>query len=291
MVLTIAIAVPILAVVVYLGISAYVFNQLSHPHRSPVTTTPAEYRLAYQDVEFSSTDGIPLSGWYIDSPGSKVIVMMHGREGVRDGPPAMDIAALLAAHNYDVFMFDFRAHGNSGGDRYSLGQLEVRDVAGALDYLKARGVTAVGAFATSMGGATELRAAADHPEIKAIVTDSSFADLPELLETELPRASGLPSWFNPGIYLMGNLMFGIDLRSNKPAEVLAQLGDRPVFVIHSEVDTNIPVSHAYKLQAAGANNPNLQFWVAPGEGHCRAFMNNEEEYSRRLLEFYDKYLK
>src|SRR5689334_23741885 len=70
--LILAIALPILLLLAYFGISAYVFDQLSHPHRSPVTSTPAQYGLTYQDVTFSSTDGIRLSGWYIDSPGSKV---------------------------------------------------------------------------------------------------------------------------------------------------------------------------------------------------------------------------
>jgi pimeloyl-ACP methyl ester carboxylesterase len=282
-------------VLAYLGICGYVADKLSRPERFALTSKPSDLGLVYQDVVFTSTvDGLRLSGWYIDSPGDKVIMMMHGRNGRRDGGDALEIASRLAAHDYDVFMFDFRAHGASGGERYSMGQWEVRDVEGALNYLQARGVAAIGAHSTSMGGSPMLYAAVDHPEIEALAADSSFADLASVLDTELPKASGLPSVFNPGIFLMARLTLGIDLAANKPASAVARLGNRPLLVIHSiednEEDT-IPVSHAYALQAAGATNPNLQVWLAPGKGHCKAYANNKDEYMARLLGFFDANLR
>lgn len=82
-------------------------------------------------MRFSSTDGIPLAGWYIDSPGDRVILLLHGRNGARDGGVNLKVANELAKRNYDVLMFDFRGHGASSGTDYSLGVLETRDVAGA----------------------------------------------------------------------------------------------------------------------------------------------------------------
>jgi pimeloyl-ACP methyl ester carboxylesterase len=291
------VAVVIAAILIagYFGISAYAADKLSRPERFALTSKPSDYGLKYDDVVFTSTvDNIQLSGWYIDSAGDKVIIMMHGRNGRRDGGDALEIASKIAAHNYDVFMFDFRAHGASGGERYSMGQWEVRDVEGALNYLKARGVAAIGAHSTSMGGSPMLYAAVDHPEMKALVADSSFADLAPILEKELPKASGLPAFFNPGIFFMGKLMLGVDLSANKPADAVAKLGDRPLLIIQSSGDTEadtIPATHAIELQKAGASNPNLQVWLAPGEGHCAAYSHNKDEYMARVLGFYDTYLK
>lgn len=280
---------------VYLGVSAYVADRMSRPVRFALTSTPAQYGLEYEDVNFASTvDHVPLSGWYIGSGGGRVIVMMHGRNGRRDGGDALEIASKIAAYGYDVFMFDFRAHGTSGGDRYSMGKLEVRDVEGALNYLEAKGVTAIGAHATSMGGSPMVYAAVDHPEMKALVTDSSFAYLAPILEKQFSRATGLPALFNPGVFLMGKLMFGIDLKANMPAEAVSRLGDRPLLIIHSIGDDDedlIPTGHARDLARAGANNPNLQLWLAPGKGHCRAYANNKDEYMARLLAFYDTNLR
>ena len=281
-----------LLVVGYFGVSAYIADKLSRPARNPPTHTPAEYGLEYEDVEFNSTvDNIPLSGWYIDSPGDKVIVMMHGRDFSREANGGLEKAAVLAGHNYDVFMFDFRAHGLSGGERYAMGAWETRDVAGALNYLKSRGVTEVGSYGISLGAATQIMAAVEHPEMKAIVSEAAYADLPTLLENNLPKASGLPSLFNPGILFMVRFVYGMDVYQARPTTAVRDLGDRPVLLIHSVEDAFVPVSDAYQLQQAGADNPNLTSWIVPTGEHCEVFSLHREEYTERMLQFYDKYLK
>ncbi|HEY0071498.1 MAG TPA: alpha/beta hydrolase [Chloroflexia bacterium] len=280
-----------LLLVGYLGVSSVVVDKLSHPTRKAVLRSPSDLGMQYQDVQFNSTvDNIPLKGWYIDSPGSKVILVMHGRNSTRSGGKILDIVKGLYDGGYDALAFDFRAHGQSGGERYSLGLLETRDVAGALQYLKGRGVVEVGGLGFSMGAATELLAAPDHPEMKALVSDSSFASLPPILEKELPKASGLPVFFNPGIILMGKLLYGIDLAATNPVASLPRLGDRPLYLIHGTEDALVPVSHAYELQKAAQNNPNLQFWVVDGAAHTGIYEKHPQEYTQRLLAFYNKYL-
>ncbi len=275
----------------YLAVSGVVSDKLSHPTRKAVTRNPAELGMQYEDVQFNSTvDNIPLKGWYLDSPGSKVILVMHGRNSTRDGGHILDIVKGLYDQGYDAFAFDFRAHGQSGGERYSLGLLETRDVDGALQYLKSRGVAEVGGLGFSMGAATELLAAPDHPEMTALVSDSSFSSLPSLLDKELPKASGLPAFFNPGILLMGKLLYGIDLAATKPVESLPRLGDRPLFLIHGTEDALVPVAHAYELQKAAQGDPNLQFWIVEGAGHTAIYDKVPQEYMQRILAFYGKYL-
>ena len=289
-----AIAIVMLLPIAYLGISTVVADKLSKPTRKSLTSNPAALEMRYENVQFNSVpDNVPLKGWYVDSPGEKVIVMMHGRNSIRDDTSVgmLDIAKELYGNNYDLLMFDFRAHGESGGERYSLGWWETRDIAGAIAYLKGRGVTAVGTLAFSMGAATELLAAPNQPEMRAIVADSAFSDLSLLLDKELPKASGLPGFFNPGILLMENLLYGIDIGSTRPEAQMAKLNDRPIFLIHSETDELIPVSHSYALQKAGASNPNLSLWVAPGSGHVKGFKNNPQEYMRRVIAFFDANLK
>jgi fermentation-respiration switch protein FrsA (DUF1100 family) len=124
------------------------------------------------------------------------------------------------------------------------------------------------------------------------MVDSPYADLPALIEARLSYESGLPGFFNPGIFLMARLLFGLDFSNIKPAESLAALGDRPVFHVQSrDGDSSVPLSEGYALQKAGAADPNFTSWLAPGEGHVHSYTNNREEYTRRMLEFYTKYLK
>ncbi len=281
----------LLLAVVYLAVSSYVAYSLWHPVRHALHTTPAAYGLQYEDVQFTSAvDSISLKGWLMDSPGKETILVMHGSNSVRDNYIGMEVSRALVQHGYDVFTFDFRGHGESGGDVGALGALETRDISGALAYLKGRGVDEVGSFALSMGAATELLAAPEHSEMRAIIADSSFADLFTVLDKERAR-NGIPSFFNPGILLASKVWFGIDPLENEPKRALARLEDRPVLIIHSSVDPLIPVNQAYELQKAGSSNPNLELWIAPGSGHVTAFADNKEEYLKRVIAFFDKNLR
>jgi pimeloyl-ACP methyl ester carboxylesterase len=281
----------ILAVVLYTVASAVMAYVIWHPVRRLVHTDPGKYGLAYDTVSFPSADGITLRGWYIDSPNEQTILVLHGSGSVKDNYINMEMSRVLAGAGYDILLFDFRGHGESDGSIFSLGKWETRDIAGALAYLDGRGMREVGVLAYSMGAATALLAAPDHPQIRAIVADSSFASLSTVIRSEGSKAIFFMPLMYPGVALMSKLMFGIDPDGTQPVEAVPQLGDRPLFLIHSTGDSLIPVSEIYDLEKAGAGNPNLEVWVAQGEGHVSAFANNEEEYVRRVVEFFNKHLK
>ena len=284
--------IALVCVVAYFALGAYIADQFSRPERYALTQTPAAYGMKYENVAFeSAVDHIPLRGWYIDSPGDKVILQLHGRNGTRDAGSGLAVAQMFVQNNYDVLMFDFRGHGESGGERYSIGLLEVRDVAGALNYLKTRGVQDVGVIGFSMGAATTLNAAPDLPAMRAVVADSAFADINLLLDEQLPQETGLPAWVNPGVLLMGKLLYGIDLAANRPVSAIARLTDRPVFLIHGTKDDLVPVHHAELLAQADAANPNLSVWILDGVGHTDAFDEANAEYRARVLDFFARNLQ
>jgi fermentation-respiration switch protein FrsA (DUF1100 family) len=292
----VAVLLVVAAVVGYLGVSAYAADKVTHAeHLNPGTC--ADFGLACQDVEFTSTvDNVPLKGWFVDSPGNKTVLIVHGRNGTRSDATIglMDITKGLQANGYDVLLYDARDHGLSGGERYTLGAYEVRDVEGALNYLKSQGRTQIGVMGFSMGGATVLRTAPAHPEMAAIVTDSAFADVAPLLDYKLASVSGVPSIFNPGIRLVSRLLVGVDVWSLKPEQEIAGLGDRPLLLINSAEDTLddfVPVEEMHRLEQAGAGNPNLHSWAAPGRGHVQAYKNNPDEYMRQVLTFFGDHLK
>jgi pimeloyl-ACP methyl ester carboxylesterase len=289
-----AVGLAVLLVIAYFGVCVYAVDRMTRPVRQTVVQSPAQYGLVYENVEFdTAVDHIRLRGWLLDSPGDQAILMLHGRNQTRDrDEAALQKAATFVGQGYDVLMFDFRAHGLSDGERYAMGAWETRDITGALDYLKGRGYTEFGTYGVSMGAAISLLAAPEHPEIKALVVDSPFADLKALLETRLTQESGLPAFFNPGLYLTGRVVYGIDVPGVRPVDALAQLGDRPIFHVQSQAgDEWVPLSEGYALQKAGAADPNYTFWAAPGKGHVRAYTNNTQEYTQRMLAFYARYLR
>jgi hypothetical protein len=79
--------IPIIVLALFVVISiaiSYVFSGIVlHALRQPIVTTPADYGLEYEDVEFQSTDGLALKGGVIPAePGGsnesdKVVILTH----------------------------------------------------------------------------------------------------------------------------------------------------------------------------------------------------------------------
>jgi hypothetical protein len=47
------------------------------PKQSPVFDSPADYGLAFEDVEFKAADGVTLRGWLIPGGSDRVVIQSH----------------------------------------------------------------------------------------------------------------------------------------------------------------------------------------------------------------------
>ena len=271
----------------YLGVGLFVATRLTAPVRQPTEQTPTHEGLDFQEVVFESTDGLILKGWWV--PGevsSRAVVLVHGLEGSKSGPHVLQTASVYAGAGYGVLMFDLRGHGESEGERTTLGYQEVRDIRGALSWLKEQGFEPgeVVLHGWSMGGGTVVRSA---PEtgVAAVVEESGYADLPLLLWDRLSESSGLPSFFTPGILLMAKLFLDFDPWAVKPGEDATELAEEgvPLLIIHSRDDEVVPFEQAEML---AASYPEAEFWKIDGYGHVEAYTH--PEYRRRLLDFLER---
>src|SRR5438552_2302297 len=188
----------------YIGISSYIAEQLVYEAPKAIVKTPASQSLHFANVSFPSRDDqIMLKGWLI--PGvlpdgrmtvDRVIVAVHGTRTNRESPGdhLMELTGALARNGFGVLSFDMRGMGESPPAPLSMGNLEQRDVLGAVDFLQTGRLPfaelgrprLIGGLGISMGAATLLLAAAREPAIKAVVSDSAFADAAPLLEREIP---------------------------------------------------------------------------------------------------------
>jgi uncharacterized protein len=285
------------AVDAILAVSGYVAARLTALPREALAGSPADFGLTYENVSFPAReDNTTLAGWYIlpqATPRDCTILMVHGRLAHRNDQSIkmLDLANDLARDGYGVLMIDLRAHGESEGDRLSLGYYERRDVLGAVDYLAQRPDTSgcVAGFGFSMGAATLISAAAEEPRIRALVADSSFAEIRVLLDAQLPAESGLPAFFTPPTLFMAWALYGMDLDTVRPVDLIDDLAPRPVLLIHGTADSGIAPEHARRLYEA-ANNRQAELWLAQGSQHVRAYVDHPQEYRERLLRFLDRSL-
>src|SRR5262245_5836712 len=292
-------AVALVVLLAYAVVSAVVAERLSRPARMPLAGTPADVGLAYEPVQFTSLgEDLTLRGWWMPAArADRAVIIVHGRGSARTGSrasPEQPGSLLLQARwlvdaGYGVLAFDLRAHGESDGLRYSLGPWERRDLQAALAFVRARGVAPgrIGLLCHSMGAATCLLTAPEAPEVGAVVSDSSYARLDDLLDAELPKGSGLPPVFNPGILALGKVLYGIDVASASPEAVVAGFAPRPILFVHSEDDPLIPVGHARRLWRASGQGV-AWLWTVHAPGHDRAFEALPGEYERRVLAVLDE---
>ena len=121
-----------------------------------------------------------------------------------------------------------------------------------------------------VGSIVRLLAVAAIPEIGAIVADSAFADMRDVMDAEIQRKTGVPPWFakllRPGITFLAGLLYSLDLDAIPPERAVPDIAPRPILFIHGEKDHTIPVEQARRLRAV-SRNPADELWILPGRGH------------------------
>jgi fermentation-respiration switch protein FrsA (DUF1100 family) len=212
---------------------------------------------------------------------------VHGRHSNRlEGGKAEPITDFLLRDGYSVLLFDMRGHGNSEGDRFSLGYQERRDVAAAIEFVVARGFAEnrIALIGISMGAGTVIQELLIHPKVGAVVADSAYADVPILVGEDLQLIAGAPSWFTPGVLFMSRVAFGLDADQVRPIEVVRAHPERAILLFHCEKDELIPLHHARELLAASANTE-TQLWIATECQHAWAYNVHPAEWQARVEGF------
>ena len=255
-------------------------------YHSPLT--PADFGLPYEPARFTSADGVSLDAWWIRRPDpTGVLVLLHGF-----GASKADLLDVAVDFNhscpFDLLMLDFRAHGASGGETISFGLREVLDVEAALKAAAADprvGRLPVGCYGVSMGGAIAFLAAARFPAIRAVATDSSYADTAQAIAGAQRLTYHIPRIPLGQMVLWGTeFRLGRPLRETSPVRVIGRISPRPVLLVHGGMDAGIPPGEARRLHAA-ARDPK-ELWIVPEAEHAACFYRDRREYVRRVGGFF-----
>ncbi len=126
------------------------------PERLGNPKTPADYGMAYRDVDITTADNVRLSAWEIPAatPSGKTVIVNHpllttryGSEEGLDGVAAEFLPMVKHLHDagYNIVTYDFRGQGDSDGGigqaaigtetPVGVGVLEWQDVTASLRYV------------------------------------------------------------------------------------------------------------------------------------------------------------
>lgn len=236
---------------------------------------------AHEPFWFDSTDGVRLAGWWIPARpplpgraaaaepdwGRKTVVLCHGLGANKANQLAL--ARDLVLNGYNILSFDFRAHGESGGQLCSFGDRERFDVLGAVRWVRAnRPAQSQRLFGlgVSMGGAALLAAAADPTAegraIDAVAVFSTYDRFATLAHDVTGKYMVPPlAWLvrHVGVPVAGAHV-GADLAAFSPAAAADRLAPRPLMVVHGRGDHVIPFATGVRLFDR-APHPKVRMWV------------------------------
>lgn len=236
---------------------------------------------AYEDIAFTTKDGLELEGWYVPSRNGAAVIAFPGR----GGPQRQ--TRMLVEHGYGVLLFDRRGEGTSEGAPNGFGWGGELDIEAAIAYLRSRedvDPNRIAGLGLSVGGELMLQvAAADEDGLNAVISDGA----------------GARSWVEDSQEIHGSeLIIGAPLLMMKTASVslfsdtapppslfdlIPQIAPTPLLLISSAEAPNEVLAPRYAdLAGEGATH-----WAVPGNDHVGAVSSHPIQYERTLIKFLD----
>ena len=299
------VAIGILAYVVFCAIAAVFLAEVTlHPGRR-VESSDAEERArnmarrlnsVLTDIAIQGKDGVTLRAWGIhpNQSNRQAVILLHGLGDNRVG--VTGYAELLLSHGFSVVLPDARAHGLSGGDLSTFGLLESDDIHRWVDWLEQKDhPDCVFGLGESLGAAQLLQSLRSETRFCAVAAESPFATFREIGYDRIGQFFSTGPWLGrwalrPIIefaFAYSAWKYKLRFEQASPEKVVAETRI-PVFLIHGQIDRNIPVRHS-RLIAAG--NRAVVLWEVPNADHCGAVGAYPDEFNERLIRWFDSHAK
>ena len=278
-----------LAVAAFFAFSAVVFPVAiayvtTHAARAVV---PANVLgVAYEDVSFTTSDGLRLQGWYVPSRNGAAVIAFPGR----NGPQRQ--ARMLARHGYGVLLFDRRGEGRSEGEPNAWGWSGDRDVSAAISYLQRRPDVVprrIGGIGLSVGGEMMLEAAAKDRRLAAVVSEGAgaraFAD--ELDHEGVGPVDRALAAMTFGARTAAVAVFANQTPPHHLNTFVGRIAPRPLMLIAAPHSPNGEDLNRGYYRVAGQPKT---LWEIPESKHVGGIVARPAEYERRVVGFFDRAL-
>ena len=231
---------------------------------------PSHIGLRFEDLFFTTQDGIRLHGWFIPHPGAgATLVWFHGNAG-NISDRLLNIKLVHDRIKINIFIFDYRGYGRSEGTISEKGTYF--DGEAAIKYLLGRDDAAARLilFGRSLGAAVAAEMATRFKTL-GLILESPFVSIPEMARAIFPS---LPiAWL---------------LRTRYDTMEKVRLVKTPILVLHGDRDATVPFAQGKKVFEV-ASEPK-RFYRIVGASHNDTFVIGGEEYYGALREFIESAL-
>ena len=280
--IVVALLVAAYAVVFILGVAVAATNV---PRTAVGLETPGAHGLAYEDVTFSTADGVALSGWYVPSRNGAAVVLLHGagstRSAVLRTRSCWPTTASACCSTTPVATVAARGEPwTSAGTATWTWQ----PPSTSWPVRPACEPGRVAALGLSMGGEEALGAAASDPRIRAVVAEGATT-----------RVAGDKAWLSDVHGVRGWVQEQLDRAMYATADVLtaasppirlqdavARTSPRPILLITAGA---VPDEGHAAAHIQAGSPATVQVWTASGAGHTRSLAVHPAEWEDRVVSF------
>lgn len=257
-----------------------------------------DYGIAAEQIFLKTEDGLSLAAWHTrvnDRKGTIIIL-----SGIQNPSVTafFGYAKMLADHGWDTLLIEMRGRNLSEGKEIGLGYTEWKDVVAGVNYLSDHQEGSdlpIIAMGTSMGAATSIMAAGKDPRIDGVISISSFSSWEDAFSDNM-NLMGVPELFcsieKPFVKLYTGIHYGFDATNYSPLKALGDFDDRPLLLMHSTQDSQIPYPSFERLRKqAEKYNINVSTFVREGDEHFLCYDEyfdnpiQDTEFSESILNF------
>jgi pimeloyl-ACP methyl ester carboxylesterase len=174
-----ALAIVFFAVLATSAIAGFLVYRIVKPQKSTSEISMASFPGRPDTVTFEVPGGLGTrEGWFFPGlRGAPTIILCHGYGSSRG--ELLTIVSTLQDHQFNVFVFDFAAHGANPG-KSTLGYTEVEELRAAMNTVAQRNdvdPNSFGLWGYNLGAYVALREAESDKRVRALILDSVY-DVP-----------------------------------------------------------------------------------------------------------------
>lgn len=244
----------------------------------------------YDELTFETIDDKKINGWYLlNTSSDKTIIFAHGLWANRSN--FLEYAKIFYNLGYNVFIFDFRWHGDSSGHTISFWFHESKDILWATQYIKnkyPKKTKNIYGVWFSMWGAAMIYAQSKYALFDKIIIDSSFAYSENMVNHVYKY---LPTFYREYLKYISAMIsktdIWISIISINPADEIKNI-QVPILLFHGWNDKLIPTNESKILFENISSQIPHNLFIFENSEHVAWIVDQDEKYNQIVQDFLRK---
>jgi len=258
-----------------------IYPQFATPAQNPPGYKhPGEHEMPYEDVWFTTPDGLKLNAWFIHAGSAEetrsrpTLLFFHANAG-NMGFRLQNLKVLHSKLHINIFILSYRGYGASEGEPGEAGFLI--DAEAAWQWLLNReevDKNRIMVFGRSMGGAVAIAHTAKHDgEVKGLILENTFSCISEMADQLFPLLKPLKPWI-------------LRLDWNSVGRIVKVT--TPILFFSGLLDEVVPPQQMARLHRAASNSRDRQIVTISFGHHNDTWLEGGADYLKAMARFIHK---